>query len=396
MIPTFSLFIALAVPQNADSVVARAKEAIKPLVDSAALVKAGYVPLAFGPVRDNTPFQGQHWLTMMRIVTDPPVDLLHPSFVMYLPLGDSLVPVGVAYSRRITSETAVPSGLAGTPADWHTHVFCRGVPGEGTVLADGVDDCKDRGGTPTLQQIAMVHTWTIPNPDGPYAHDNPSLPFVATGLTAPAHPTRDDRLFAVALGESYGAKLPQAHRIDRVAQRGGAAQQLTVYRDSIRALVPQLRDAEKRGDAARVSALRNKAIAGWTALLAVYHALAPTRRSPNASTSSSRRCLAKRRITTGSSRGEQGRTRERAGGTGAGRRKTATLPDLSRASLCCLGRVRLFVDCAPLVRRQRRDRLANRFGNDVVHGLESQARLPDVELLAGLPVCVREFTGDFL
>ena len=276
MLSTFPLLLALALPQGADSVVARAKEAIRPLVDSASLVKAGYVPLAFGPVRDNTPFQGQHWLTMARIITDPPVDLLHPSFVMYLPLGDSLVPVGVAYSRRIASVGAAPSGLAGTPAEWHTHVFCRGVPGEGTVLADGVDDCKDRGGVPTPQQIAMVHTWTIPNPDGPYAHDNPSLPYVATGLRPPEHPSRDDRLFGVALGETYGAKLPQAHRIDRVAQRAGTAQQLTLHRDAIRAVLPQLRDAEKRGDTVKFTVLRKQAVESWAALVAAYHALAPT------------------------------------------------------------------------------------------------------------------------
>ena len=276
MIPAVTLLLALALPQSPDSVVARAKEAIKPLVDSAALARAGYVPLAFGPVRDNTPFQGQHWLTMARIIADPAVDLAKPSFVMYLPLGDSLVPVGVAYSRRIASMDSAPSGLAGTPAEWHTHVFCRGVPGEGTVLADGVDDCKDRGGMPTPQQIAMVHTWTIPNPDGPYAHDNPSLPYVATGLKTPAHPTRDDRLFGVVLGESYGAKLPQAHRIDRVAQRNGTSQQLITHRDAIRALVPQLKDAERRGDSAKFDALRKQALENWTALNATYHSLAPT------------------------------------------------------------------------------------------------------------------------
>ena len=34
-------------------------------------------------------------------------------------------------------------------------------------------------------------------------------PYIAAGLKPPAHPTRDDRLFGVALGETYGAKLAE-------------------------------------------------------------------------------------------------------------------------------------------------------------------------------------------
>jgi hypothetical protein len=122
----------------------------------------------------------------------------------------------------------------------------------------------------------MVHTWTIANPDGPNARDNPTLPFLATGLKAPAHPTRDDRLFAIALGESYGAKLPAAHRIDRDAQRAGTAQLLGQHRSALRDLVPQLRDAEKSGDKARFESLRRKTISTWNALFSTYHALAQT------------------------------------------------------------------------------------------------------------------------
>ena len=272
----FSLLLSLSLPQGGDSIVTRAKEAVRPLVDSAALVQAGYRPLAFGPVRDLTPFQGQHWFAMQAIVANQPVDLLHPTFIMYLPVRDSLIPVGVAYSRRIGGTVTVPVDLAGTPVEWHMHMFCRNVPGEGLVLADGVDDCTDRGGVPTRQAIAMVHTWIIPNPDGPNAHDNPSLPFLATGLKPPARPTRDDRLFAVAIGESFGAKLPQAHRIEHEAQLAGTASLLVEHRDALRELVPQLRDAEKSGDKARFESLRKKSITSWNALLSTYHALAST------------------------------------------------------------------------------------------------------------------------
>jgi len=273
---SLALLLSVAAQQGSDTVVARAKEAIRPLVDSSSLVQAGYLPLRFGPVRDLTPMQGQHWLSILRILANQPVDLSHPTFVMYLPVRDSLIPVGVAYSRRIGGNLPAPTDLVGTPAEWHSHVFCRGVPGEGQVLADGVEDCRVRGGNPTPNQITMVHTWTIPNPDGPYAHDNPSLPYIAVGLKPPAKPTRDDRLFAVALGETYGAKLPEAHRIEREAAMAGTVSLLQQNRAALRELVPQLVAAEKAGDKAKFESLRKKALSTWSALVSTYKALADT------------------------------------------------------------------------------------------------------------------------
>ena len=264
--------------QSQDSVVAHATAAIKPLTDSAALHAAGFTPLAFGPVRDLTPFQGQHWLSLPLLagmaLRNDPVDIDHPSFVMYLPLNGKLVPLGVAYTKRINSQASAPTEFAGKPAMWHTHMFCRNVPGEGQVLSDGLEDCTDRGGQPTRNQIAMIHTWTIPNPDGPYAHDNPALPFIATGLKPPAKPTRDDRLFGVALGESYGAKLPEAHRIDHEAQVAGTMPLLQTHRAALKELVPQLVEAEKSGDKAKFEALRKKTISTYNSLLSAYRALA--------------------------------------------------------------------------------------------------------------------------
>ena len=276
-VPSFALVLSLASQQGTDSVVARAKEAIRPLTDSIVLHNAGYFPIGFGGgVRDLTPFQGQHWISLSLFFTNPPVDLSKPTFMMYLPVGDSLIPIGVAYIRRISGSVPLPADLAGTPTEWHSHAFCRSIPGEGQALADGPDDCKARGGTPAPNQIAMVHTWTVANPDGPYAHDNPALPFIATGLKPPAHPMRDDRLFGVALGETYGAKLPTAHRIERDAARAGTQQPLQSPRVALRALVPKLREADRAGDRTKFDELRKETIDAWSALVVQYHALAAT------------------------------------------------------------------------------------------------------------------------
>jgi hypothetical protein len=272
------LAFSLQQPQSPDSLVARAQRAIKPLSDSASLHAAGFTPLAFGPVRDLTPFQGQHWLSVPRVagmvMANAPVDIDAPTFMMYLPLNGTLTPVGVAYTIRIGQQMKAPTTFGGMPAMWHTHMFCRNVPGEGQVLSDGLEDCTDRGGQPTRNQIAMIHTWTIPNPDGPFAHDNPALPFVAVGLKPPAKPNRDDRLFGIALGETYGAMLPEGHRIDHEARTAGTIEALNAQRVALRALVPQLLAAEKAGDQATFGALRKKAIGTYNTLFSAYTGLA--------------------------------------------------------------------------------------------------------------------------
>ena len=159
---------------------------------------------------------------------------------------------------------------------WHTHMFCRNVPGEGQVLSDGPEDCADRGGLATRNQIAMIHTWTIPNPDGPYAHDNPALPFIAVGLKPPAKPNHDDRLFGIALGETYGALLPEGHRIDHEARTAGTIEVLSAQRQALKALVPQLVAAEKAGEQAKFDVLRKKTISTYNTLFAAYTGLAST------------------------------------------------------------------------------------------------------------------------
>jgi hypothetical protein len=276
-LPIAAIGSGIEAQQSPTAIVARAAEAIAPLRDSLALHKAGYFAIGFGGgVKDLTPFQGQHWIQFARFAANPAIEIATPNFMMYLPLGDSLVPIGVAYTRRTPADSALPTDLAGSPAEWHTHIFCRGAQGEGNVLADGVDDCKARAGTPAPNQIAMVHTWTIANPDGPFAHDNPALPYIATGLTPPAKATRDDRLLGIALGETYGAKLVAAHFIDRALSKTGPRPALDQRRAELRATVAPLRDAERSGDAAQIQAARKKTIDAWSAVAAEYRAAAPT------------------------------------------------------------------------------------------------------------------------
>ena len=275
--PVLALLAAAMLQQSPDSVISQAREALTPLTDTVALHKAGYFAIGFGgSARDLSPFQGQHWVNVKQFLANPPVDLSKPMIVMYLPLGDTLVPIGVAHVKRVVANTPSPTDIAGVPAEWHVHVGCSGIPGEGRVLADGVKDCLERGGSPAPNQITMVHAWTVPNPDGSFAHDNPALPFIATGLTPPHHFMRDERLFAVAIGESYGARLITAALIERYTATAGASSRIPELRAEMRKHVTELRTAEQAGDSKRYDAARQNALGTWEKMVDEYHALSPT------------------------------------------------------------------------------------------------------------------------
>jgi hypothetical protein len=277
MIPLFAVLLAASMQQSQDSVIGYAKQALNPLTDSASLHKAGYFAIGFGgAVKDLSPFQGQHWLAVRQFLTNQPLSLDKPTFMMYLPVRDTLIPVGVAYTKRVAANTPSPTDIGGIPAEWHVHVVCRGIPGEGQVIADGLEDCLSRGGDPGPNQITMVHAWTVPNPDGPYAHDNPALPFIATGLRPPSHFMRDERLFAVALGESYGARLLAAAYIERYTAFANKSSKIADYRATMRGLVADLVAAERKGDTKQYDVVRQKVLANWSAMVDEYHALAPT------------------------------------------------------------------------------------------------------------------------
>jgi hypothetical protein len=176
----------------------------------------------------------------------------------------------------VVRDTPSPAEIGGIPAEWHVHIFCSGIPGQGQLLADGVQDCLVRGGNPAPNQITMVHAWTIANPDGPYAHDNPALPFVATGLRTPPHFMRDERLFAIALGESYGARLMSAAVIEKFVEAENKPSKLPEYRATMRSHVKDLLAAEKKDDTKAYETAKKKVLATWATIVDEYHRLSPT------------------------------------------------------------------------------------------------------------------------
>ena len=277
------IVLVLGALQSSDSVLAHAKRVAATLSDTGAARAQGFGRLALGQASDLTPFQGQHWLHAWRVFGGSR-DLDAPSFVMFVSINGAWRVAGLAYSRRISPDSVVPTGLGGVPTPWHLHQPCVVVPGEGEALAEGEADCRARGGFPRPPQIAMVHAWTgVPNPEGPFAHDNVALPYWVTGLKLPRRPNlstperaRRTRALGLALGETYGATMSYARLIEAVSTTPRLADSLAAHRAVLRGLVPQLRDAERAGDHSRWNALVSQAIGEWEVLHGLYEDAAPS------------------------------------------------------------------------------------------------------------------------
>ena len=136
---------------------------------------------------------------------------------------------------------------------WHSHVLCGFTSPSGRPIVDQVPDtsvCRARGGEPRPRKTLMIHVWTdVANPEGIYGHDNPALPFIVLGLTPPSMSGRASRELALALGESYGARLENGYLIEQANDNAALADSLRALRAAITALVPELRRADAAHDA---------------------------------------------------------------------------------------------------------------------------------------------------
>ena len=257
-----------------DSTVAVALALANPL----AARRAGFHRIAPPSVPDLSPLMGEHWINERNLGGES-LDLTRPAYLMFYPLGNTpeQTLVGTAYGTVQLPEAQLPAGFAGNDDEWHIHLPCTGVPGVSTLLAEGVEDCRALGGEPGTNRIAMVHVWiNIPNPLGPFALDNPALPYVAVGLTPP---TADDmadlerahwlRALGLALSETYGAVPRLSSRLD-LHPDSTFAQTTAPLREQIRRLLPRMRLADRNGDAAEFERLGDRAIAEWQHIQEAY------------------------------------------------------------------------------------------------------------------------------
>lgn len=242
--------------------------------------RLGFHRIAHRGIKDLNPFVGEHWINEWNLYGDS-LDPARPAYIMFYPVLPDSAPIGFAYGVAQRSGSPPPDGFAGEADVWHVHQTCHDLEALGSALVRSVDDCTALGGRPGSSQIAMVHVWLEPaNPDGPFAAFNPALPFVATGLAPPtaedmASPARASRLrrLGLALGETFGA-VPRTGGLVDNPRNAEFRSRVAPHRDSITALLPALRDAERHGDRDRYDALATEMIAQWEAVRAAYLELA--------------------------------------------------------------------------------------------------------------------------
>jgi hypothetical protein len=241
--------LSAAAKRQIDSVAQRAA----PLATTAAAASAGFHPV-FGWI----PTMGEHWVDRALMTRAKQVDLGAPSNLMFSKIGgrDSLVGVAYAYFAPV-ADSAPPRLFDGAPA-WHEHPNLA-PPGE---------------------RLVMLHVWLVPSPDGAFAGTNPNLPFWAAGLSAPdSVRMRNDSVFndrvrraSLALAEVTDT----ASIFPNLERRPDLQPALAAHRDSIRAIVTELRVAEKAREQARWDRALDHAAAQWDAIYAAYLASART------------------------------------------------------------------------------------------------------------------------
>lgn len=269
-------------PDSLDQMLRQVRTAAAAFASTDSALRRSYIQLR--PVRripGLNPFVGEHWFNP-RWLRLTQLDPGKPAYLMYYPIEGSERLVGVGYAFSQPSGAPPPSDFAGATPQWHLHHPCGGLPGLGSLLLGGADECRALGGKPGTTQIVMLHVWLEPNPDGVFGSENPALPFLATSLTPPdsaafADPDRSTALreLGLALAETIGARP----RYGTMSEFGPDSARFRTRADPLRAalrlLADSLRTAERNRDRAAYDRGAAGAVGAWRKLWQLYLDLAP-------------------------------------------------------------------------------------------------------------------------
>ena len=164
----------------------------------------------FRLVGGDFPGMGQHWVHAGRLMAGV-VDAARPAILSYATIAGRPALVGVAYALPLGAGDPLPSA----PHDsWHAH---SGSVDEASFLPRHAGHGADPGA-----RIAVLHAWIwLGNPGGPFATDNPALPFARAGLAPAAAPAPALRALALA----YGGVPFYAEAAARVSAPGAASRE---------------------------------------------------------------------------------------------------------------------------------------------------------------------------
>ncbi len=230
-----------ALTARAQAQIDSARAVIARLNTPAKAIAAGYSPLL-----GDVPLQGVHYVNRA-LIQRATFEIAKPSMLMFSPVGDTVELVGAAYGYHVPEKASDPAGFDGDADAWHEHPMLA-LPG---------------------QRLTMVHLWLVDPPDGPFAHDNATLPFRARGMKLP--PTQwmagaelRDLALALSLAGAPGTRLVRTARVGGEPLR----KTITAERERINALAITLDAAHTANDRSRYLSLSGDAVNHSNALIA--------------------------------------------------------------------------------------------------------------------------------
>jgi hypothetical protein len=199
------------------------------------------------------PLMGTHWVHGPRMLEGRGgLSLNAPAQLMFSPVGgkETLVGLAYAYYAPIKDKTPPPALFDGAPA-WHDHPDL----------------------SPPGTNMLMLHVWLVPSPDGPFAGENPFLPWWAAGVTPPDVERMHDQVVSERVRR---ATLAFAEVADPngwfpvIAKRPPVRSVLDERIAAVKALIPEIEAARKAKDQARWDSLVDTVGTHWEAMAEAY------------------------------------------------------------------------------------------------------------------------------
>ncbi len=241
-----------------DTFVQEVREATRRYQDPATAFGDGYRRM--GP---DVPSMGQHWIALDR-VTEGATDPRRPPILEYATIGGQTRLIGVGYARVLAQGIALDEPVFPAPESaWRMHL--GPITEEGLLLTQADDP---QVAPMTEPRLAILHAWVWQsNPDGMFAADNWSLPYIRLGLAVPTAVRPSPATLALALacgGETYFHSVLRLRYEPRPSEALRTAGVLGRYARAIRATVQGT-----TADTAQLSAQ-------WQALDEELRAVCPT------------------------------------------------------------------------------------------------------------------------
>ncbi len=227
--------------------VAIAREQTRVYQDVDKAVLAGYRPV--GP---HSPTMGQHWINPAWLFPAVP-DPAKPGILSYLTIGNRKMLVGVAYAAPAVDGVMQPNTLAEAR---HWHVHAGKVLDEGFFLEHENTDAGS-GHQHNVSGIGVLHLWIwTDNPDGLFAANNWTLPYMATGIDPSSYTSRDAARALATASAGSPFLLEQMRRVGSLSEADVRLleQELTRTARNVKEIIQKPRDANDRQTSELVAA----------------------------------------------------------------------------------------------------------------------------------------------